>query len=105
WIIHWIIFDRRWAWVFMGLFLPAFEILYFWPNLNWRVSFSDEEPFQRTLYLFIVCSGFAYIATGLLKMLHRLLTYERNGGLHPYPHRHHCGTDLAFPGRGRLPQG
>ncbi|KAJ7681618.1 hypothetical protein B0H14DRAFT_3061332, partial [Mycena olivaceomarginata] len=73
------IFNRRWAWVFMGLFLPAFEILYFWPNLNWRVSFSDEEPSQRALYLFIMCSGFGYIPTGLFKMLHRLLTRGRNG--------------------------
>ncbi|KAJ7872312.1 hypothetical protein B0H14DRAFT_2722253 [Mycena olivaceomarginata] len=74
------IFDRQWYWVFMGLFSPAFMTLFLWRSLNWRISFSDEETPERLLYISFVCSGFAYIATGLLKMLHRLLTRGRNGG-------------------------
>ncbi|KAJ7681620.1 hypothetical protein B0H14DRAFT_3061344 [Mycena olivaceomarginata] len=71
------IFDRRWTWVFIGLFYSAYLILI---NGRERGPFSDEEPSQQVMYILIMCSDFAYIATGLLKMLHRLLTRGRNGG-------------------------
>ncbi|KAJ7320823.1 hypothetical protein DFH08DRAFT_890273 [Mycena albidolilacea] len=106
WMIDWTIVNQRWYRALLELFLPAFltssQVLGFW-GVNSPVSFFHEGPSQRELYIFTVCSGFVYIATGLLKMLHRLLTRGRNRGLQPYPHHRHCGTDLAFPGRGRLP--
>ncbi|KAJ7320821.1 hypothetical protein DFH08DRAFT_890270 [Mycena albidolilacea] len=84
----WMFSYKQWVFVFPGLFVPAFEILYFWDSLNWQISFSDKEPPQRALYIFILCSGFACIAMGLLRMLHRLLTRGRNGGRVRLPLNH-----------------